>query len=65
MQWNTKVKEADINLKITKKLERLLCAAGMRVVLTRENENGLYGIYTKNYKKIDMAKRKEIIEKAK
>ena len=60
----TKIKEADLNLKITKKLERLLCAAGMRVVLTRENENGLYGVYTKNYKKIDMAKRKEIIEKA-
>lgn len=61
---STKIKEADINLQISKKLERLLCAAGMRVIMTRENENGLYGVYTKNYKKIDMAKRKEIIEAA-
>ena len=60
----TKVKEADINLQISKKLEKLLSAAGLTVVMTRENENGLYGVYTKNYKKIDMAKRKEIIEKA-
>lgn len=60
----TKVKEADLNLKISKKLEKLLCAAGLTVIMTRENENGLYGVYTKNYKKLDMAKRKEIIEKA-
>jgi N-acetylmuramoyl-L-alanine amidase len=61
---STKVKEADVNLQISKKLEKLLSAAGLTVIMTRENENGLYGIYTKNYKKIDMAKRKEIIEKA-
>ena len=61
---STKIKEADLNLKISKKLEKLLCAAGLTVVMTRENENGLYGVYTKNYKKLDMAKRKEIIEAA-
>ena len=45
---STKVKEADINLQISKKLENLLSAAGLTVIMTRETENGLYGIYTKN-----------------
>lgn len=57
----TKVRESDINLAIAKKLKSLLQSAGVTVVLTREDENGLYGIYTKNYKKVDLAKRKEII----
>ena len=60
----TKVKEADLNLSVTKKLKQLLEAAGIKVVLTRTNENGLYGIYTKNYKKEDMEKRKEIISES-
>lgn len=61
---STKAKEADLNLSISKKLEKLCKAAGLSVVLTRQNENGLYRVYTKNYKKEDMAKRKEIIKKA-
>ena len=60
----TKVKEADLNLIISKKLKTLLDASGIQVILTREDKNGLYGIYTKNYKKDDMAKRKNIIDSA-
>lgn len=61
---STKVKEADLNLEIAKKLEQLLQSSGITVVMTRTDENGLYGVYTKNYKKIDMAKRKDIILEA-
>lgn len=60
----TKVKEADLNLTIVFKLKQLLESMGINVVLTRADANGLYHIYTKRYKKEDMAKRKEIIEKA-
>lgn len=57
----TKVTEAEINLKIVKKLEKLLLAGGIDTILTRSDENGLYGIYTKDYKIKDMKARKEII----
>ena len=60
----TKITEAELNLKIAKKLESLLLSSGFEVVLTRKNENGLYGIYDKNYKERDMAERKRIIEEA-
>ena len=33
--------------------------------MTREDENGLYGLSTKNYKKRDMQKRKDIIKETK
>jgi len=62
--YKSKVKESDINLAVCLKLENKLKSAGFRVVLTREDENGLYGLSTKNYKKRDMQKRKEIIKKA-
>lgn len=58
---STKVKESDLNLSIAKKLKNLLESTGVIVILTRNDENGLYGVYTKSYKKVDMAKRKEII----
>ena len=61
----TKVKEAEINLTISNLLVNLLKQVGITCVLTRTNENGLYGLYSANYKKRDMAKRKEIIEKTK
>jgi len=40
----------------------LLESSGIDVVLTRKDENGLYGIYSKDYKIRDMKARKEIIE---
>lgn len=60
----TGVKESELNLIIVKKLQRYLVDAGFEVVLTRSTDAGLYGIATKNLKKKDMQKRKEIIEKA-
>lgn len=62
--YKTKVKESVINLSVAKKLEKKLKEAGFRVVMTRENENGLYGLSTKNYKKRDMQKRRDIIKDA-
>ncbi len=60
----TGVAESDINLKIVKKLENYLVVGGFNVILTRNSENGLYGVATSNRKKKDMQKRKEIIEKS-
>jgi len=59
---NTGTKESDINLKYALKLADYLKQAGIKVVLTRENSNGLYDISKKNLKKSDMEKRKQIIE---
>ncbi|MBQ3047933.1 MAG: N-acetylmuramoyl-L-alanine amidase [Clostridia bacterium] len=61
--YKTRVKESDVNLAISKKLETALKQAGITVVMTRTTEEGLYGLSTNNYKKRDMAKRKEIIQK--
>lgn len=58
----SKVKEADINLSITKILKKMLERRGYRVVLTRHNQNGLYGLATQGRKLKDMKARKKIIE---
>lgn len=60
----TGVKESEINLAIVKKLQVNLEQAGINVVLTRKTDAGLYGLAVKGFKKRDMQKRKEIIEKA-
>ncbi len=57
----TGIKESVLNLSIVKKLEKYLIDAGFEVVLTRSTDAGLYGIATKNLKKKDMQKRREII----
>lgn len=62
---NSKITEADLNLTITKKIESLLNSSGIDTILTRKDENGLYGIYSKDYKIRDMKARKEIIENSK
>lgn len=56
-------KESDINLAVTKKLKTELEDAGYRVVLTRTDENGLYGNTMNGFKKRDMAARRDIIIK--
>ena len=56
--------ESEVNLQIVKKLKTQFVNLGFRVVLTRENESGLYSENVDNYKKDDMAKRKAIIEKS-
>lgn len=60
-----KAKEKDINLKIAKKLERLLSEDGIQVVMTRTDDAGLYQQSSHNKKVEDMRKRCEIVSKAK
>jgi N-acetylmuramoyl-L-alanine amidase len=53
--------EKDINLAIANKLKAYLEYSGYVVVMTREDENGLYNESSKNKKREDMNKRKQII----
>ena len=57
-------KESDINLDLSRRLARRFADAGFAVVMTRETEAGLYGTATSGYKKRDMLKRSEIINKS-
>lgn len=59
-----KALEKDINLEIAKKLKVFLEASDYEVVMTREDENGLYDEGASNRKVQDMKRRMEIIEKA-
>lgn len=60
----TDVKEKDINLIIAKELEKLLKKEGIKVVMTRTDDGGLYEQSSNNKKVEDMRKRCEIITKA-
>lgn len=59
----TGIKESDLNLAIVYKLKTELEELGFEVVLTRKTEAGLYDTAAKGFKKRDMQKRKEIIER--
>lgn len=61
---NTGIKESDVNLAITHRLREILTDMGFEVILTRKTEAGLYDTTAKGFKKRDMQKRKEIIQKA-
>ncbi len=56
--------EKDINLQIAKKLKTFLEQNDIIVVMTREDDNGLYSDGDKNKKNADMKKRIEIIKNA-
>lgn len=56
--------EKDINLQIAVILKKFLEAEDVRVIMTREDENGLYDENASNKKVQDMKKRLEIIEEA-
>lgn len=56
--------EKDINLEIAKKLKSFLEAEGIRVVMTRTGDAGLYDENASNKKVQDMKRRLEIIEEA-
>ena len=56
--------EKDINLLVAQKLKQFLQAEGIRVVMTREGDAGLYEESASNKKVQDMKKRLEIIEAA-
>ncbi len=60
----TGVKESDLNLSIALELKEVLEDSGFEVTLTRKTDGGLYGTTAKGFKKRDMQKRKELIEKA-
>lgn len=57
--------EKDVNLSIVLKLAELLKQNGITVVLTREDDNGLYTDADANKKRADMQKRCQIIEESK
>lgn len=59
----TGIKESDINLGIALCLRDLLTETGFAVTLTRKTEAGLYDTTAKGFKRRDMQKRKEIIQK--
>ena len=61
--YKTKVKESELNLKLSKMLAEKLEQAGINVVMTREDENALAEGSGKSFKKKDMELRKEIIKK--
>ena len=56
--------EKDINLSIALRLKEYLEASDVDVILTREDDNGLYPEGERNKKMSDMKKRCQIIEKA-
>lgn len=56
--------EKDVNLEIALMLKKFLEAEDLTVVMTREDENGLYDENASNKKVQDMKRRLEIIEKA-
>ena len=61
---NSGVKESDINLDLSRRLELCFQEAGFAVVQTRQTEAGLYGSTASGYKKRDMQKRSEIIHQS-
>ncbi len=61
---NSGITEAEINLSVTKQLEKLLTSYGFNVVLTRHDSGGLYSFGANNNKLSDMQNRKTIIEKS-
>lgn len=56
--------EKELNLKYAKKLKDKLKDKGYNVVMTRENDNGLYSMFASNKKISDMNERMKIIKKA-
>lgn len=56
-----KALEKDINLSIAYKLKHLLEEKGIKVIMTREDDNGLYKATDRDKKSVDMRKRVSII----
>ena len=57
-----KLEEKEINLKISKKLQKLLEKDGYQVIMTRSEDGGLYDADSRNKKVQDMQKRCELIK---
>ena len=56
--------ESNLNLKYCQTLKQMMEEYGMNVVMTREDENGLYSEYKNGFKMEDMRKRREIVQNA-
>ena len=56
--------EKDINLKIAEKLKEFLQAENIEIIMTRENDEGLYNENAGNKKNEDMKKRVTVIEES-
>lgn len=59
------VKEKELNLQIAKKVQALLTEKGISVVMTREDDMGLYDKSVSNKKAADMKKRVALINQTK
>ncbi|MBR6736818.1 MAG: N-acetylmuramoyl-L-alanine amidase [Clostridia bacterium] len=57
----TSVRESDLNLIISKKLQEKFAVSGIKTVMTRTDDNGLYGTTDPGFKMRDLKKRVEII----
>lgn len=58
---NTLVRESDINLLISKELKKLFENANVNVIMTRTQDEGLYGTTDKGFKLRDLQERVRII----
>ena len=56
--------ESDLNLKYCLTLKEMMTEYGITVIMTRDDENGLYSKYKNGFKMEDMRKRREIIQNA-
>lgn len=56
--------EKDLNLQYAKQLKKLLTKSGVNVIMTRENDDGLYTNNADNKKLSDMRARRDIIRDA-
>ena len=56
--------EKELNLKYAKTLQKMLIKAGVNVIMTRTNDEGLYSEDESNKKLSDMRARRDIIRKA-
>lgn len=54
--------ESNLNLEYAKTLKNMMQEYGISVVMTRENEDGLYTEFKNGFKMQDMRKRREIIQ---
>ena len=57
----TGVRESDLNLLIAKNLKTLFEKSGFIAIMTREDDNGLYGTTDPGFKKRDLSAREKII----
>ncbi|MFI3229761.1 MAG: N-acetylmuramoyl-L-alanine amidase [Bacillota bacterium] len=61
---NSGTTEAEVNLALAQQLQTSLEEMGFEVIMTRSDENGLYGSATENLKMADLTARKAIINEA-